>query len=232
MRRANASLLEVALDPSENVIASGDRLLLLRLDHLPLIGLREEGDGVPRAPALLVGRGHPHAVQVGQQPAARPAREHIPNVDGDAALDGVDARPPGAAIRRARVRGAFEPRLPGPLEEQREARPVGVGPRAPQPRRVAGGDGRVVEQAEGALAVGGPQRVGARERAGRELWARAPLEQREQPQRERVRRAHQRVGVTLKRRRLAGPASVHGSLARGDLEALFLVGRAGAGAHL
>ena len=92
--------------------------------------------------------------------------------------------------------------------------------------------GRVMQEAQDTLAIVGPEAVGAGKGARHEARTRLRLERVEYAaaQRVRVLQQHMRGGFEL--RRLRWPPSVHGTLARGDLEALFLIGRASRRANL
>eukprot|EP00962_Isochrysis_galbana_P034196 scaffold11543_cov128-Isochrysis_galbana.AAC.12 len=131
-------------------------------------------------------------MEVGEEPAVRPAREHVPDVDRDATGHRVDCCPLVAGGRGPWVGGALEACFARPLEEQRAAAPVCVRTGTPQPGRLVDrGRRRVVQHPECALAVFGPERVRFRQGAGLKVRARARLEQGEQPAGQLVRSGHE-----------------------------------------
>lgn len=156
-------------------------------------------------------------------------RARPPELEGRARARGAGAHlEPAASAARPRVWRALEARLAHLLEEERDAAPVRVRARAPVAlgHRLRALDRRVVQHPERALAGRPPGRVRAGERAGLEVRARDGLEEREDALRERVRAREQlgRGGLELVHAR---PAARHRALARGDLQALLLVGEAG-----
>ena len=123
---------EIRRDALLQIIVRRDRLVFLAraLDDGVLVGLAEERDRVARA-EIFVGPRHAHAVQRRQQLIVAPAHQHVADVAGDGAGQGLDVGPGQFRLVRFLARAELQAALAGALVQQRQAVEVGVGAGAP-----------------------------------------------------------------------------------------------------